>query len=84
MYKIAYSKEVAKKDLPLLPATMKKRIKKAIEQRLMQAPYLFGKPLQYSFKGQRSLRVGDYRIIYVIEEEATTVIITAIRHRSVV
>lgn len=84
MYRVIYSASVVKDDIPILPTTMKKRIQKAIEQRLMTEPFLFGKPLQYTFKGQRSLRVGDYRILYRIDEVATVVHITAIKHRSVV
>ncbi|KJV81821.1 plasmid stabilization system family protein [Rickettsia hoogstraalii str. RCCE3] len=44
-------------------------------------PIAFGKPLRYSLKGHRRLRVSDYRIIYRIEQETSTVIIIAIKHR---
>lgn len=84
LYRIVYSESVVKIDIPALPLTMKQRIKKAIEERLMHEPYLFGKPLQYAFKGQRRLRVGDYRILYGIYEEKQEVKIHAIQHRSVI
>ncbi len=80
-YQIQYQIHVVKKHIPLLSATAKTEIKKAIEKKLMTNPISFGKPLQYSLKGHRSLRVGNYRVIFRIEEEANTVIIIAIKHR---
>ena len=57
----------------------KKRIKQAIEERLVQDPIHFGKPLRYSFKGCRRMRVGHYRVIFKLE--AKTVLIVKIAHR---
>ena len=81
MYKIEYLVSVVKCDIPALPSTMKKIIKKAIEERLMVDPVGLGKPLRYSLKGHKRLRVGDYRIIYRIELSSNKVIIVAIKHR---
>lgn len=50
----------------------------------MHESYLFGKPLQYAFKGQRRLRIGDYKILYSINESKQEVRIHAIQDRSVV
>jgi mRNA-degrading endonuclease RelE of RelBE toxin-antitoxin system len=36
----------------------------------------FGKPLRYSLKGARRLRVGDYRVIYTIEPDEVVLIVT--------
>lgn len=44
-------------------------------------PVGLGKPLRYSLKGHRRLRVSDYRIVYRIEAEKNTVVIIAITHR---
>ena len=52
-------------------------IKKAIEERLTVDPIGFGRPLRYSLKGHRRLRVVIYRII----PENKTVLIVAIKHR---
>lgn len=60
---------------------MRKIIKEAIEKKLTKDPIIFGKPLRYSLKGHRSLRVGDYRVIYRIVEEQVLVIIIEIDHR---
>ena len=80
-YKIEYLISVVKEDIPLLPKKIKSVIKRAIEERLMLDPIGFGKPLRYSLKGHRRLRVSDYRIVYRINPENKTVIIIAIKHR---
>lgn len=81
LYQIHYLDSVVKDDIPELSTTAKKLIKKAIEERLMVDPIGFGKPLRYSLKGHRRLRVSDYRIVYRIESEVHSVIIIAIKHR---
>lgn len=80
-YKIEYIDVVVKNDIPALPKTIKATIRKAVEERLMHDPIGFGKPLRYSLKGHRRLRVGDYRIIYRIEASRNVVVIIAIKHR---
>ncbi len=79
MYKIEYLESVVEDDIPCLQKPDKLRIKKAIEEKLCNDPVRFGKPLQYSLKGCRRLRVGDYRIIYIIEKKV--VLIVKIGHR---
>ncbi len=79
MYKISYVEDVVKIDIPKLDAAAKKMIKETIEKKLTHNPIEFGKPLQYSLKGSRRLRIGDYRVIYTIESEL--VIIVKIGHR---
>ena len=78
-YKIIYQEVVIKKHIPALSSKAKLLIKNAIEERLATDPIAFGKPLRYSLKGHRRLRVSDYRIVYRIEDQ--TVIIIAIKHR---
>lgn len=80
-YQIRYVEEVANKHIPSLASDMRMVIKRAIEERLMTDPIRFGKPLQYSLKGHRRLRVADYRAVYRIEIETKTVVIVAIKHR---
>lgn len=81
IYTIEYLPEVVNKDIPKLNASAKKLIKRAIEERLTADPVSYGKPLRHSLKGQRRLRVSDYRIIYVIDSKKQIVTITAIKHR---
>ena len=79
MYKLFYSNEVIEKDIPKLSEPIKKRIKNAIEAKLLTDPVGFGKPLRYSLRGCRSLRVGDYRIIYQLMEQKINIVV--IQHR---
>lgn len=78
-YTIEYRQNVTATDIPLLPKTIRLTIKRAIEERLTVDPVGFGKPLRYSLKGFRRLRVGDYRVIYKIKGKI--VLISAIKHR---
>ncbi len=82
MYEILYSDEVVKEDIPKLGKPWKSKIEKAIESKLMTRPEVYGKPLRRSLKNYQKLRVGDYRVIFRIEER--TVKIFVIKHRSVV
>ena len=78
-YQILYQDHVIKSHIPALSTKVKSLIKNSIEERLMVDPIAFGKPLRYSLKGHRRLRVSDYRVVYRIENK--TVIIIAIKHR---
>ncbi len=81
LYLIEYLDTVTSNDIPSLPKRMKSSIKRSIEERLMVDPVGFGKPLRYSLKGHRRLRVGDYRVVYRIEDERDVVLIVTIKHR---
>lgn len=78
-YQIIYQDHVIKSHIPTLSTKVKLLVKAAIEEKLMFDPISFGKPLRYSLKGHRRLRVSDYRVVYRIENK--TVIIIAIKHR---
>jgi len=80
-YQISYLDVVVREDIPSLPKRTRELIQSAIEQRLAVDPIGYGKPLRYSLKGHRRLRVSDYRIVYRIEENTHTVLIIAIKHR---
>ena len=78
-YKLLYHPHVKEKDLHRLNKTMKKRIRAAIENRLMVDPVKYGEPLKRTLKGYRKLRVGDFRIVYKIEQD--NILIFGICHR---
>jgi mRNA interferase RelE/StbE len=71
----------AKKEIDTLDGSAKKIIKKAIEDKLMTEPLKFGLPLRRSLKNFFKLRVGDFRIIYEIENEEVTVLVIKVGHR---
>lgn len=82
IFDIQYHEAVVKEDISKLSSDWKVKIKSAIENKLSEHPEIFGKSLRKSLKGYRKLRVGDYRVIFRIEEK--TIKIFAIQHRSVV
>lgn len=79
-YRIEYLESVVRDDIPRLSKDARKRIRKAVEQKLTTHPIEFGKPLRYSLKGARRLRVQDWRVIYRIEPP-DVVLIVKIGHR---
>ena len=81
VYQIEYLDTVVDEDIPSLPVTVRERIKRAIETRLIVDPIGLGKPLRYSFKGHRRIRVGDYRIIYRVNNDKKLVTVILIKHR---
>lgn len=78
-YILYYHSDIKKHDLPKIPGNIKEIIRRAIEYRLGQDPFLYGEPLRQSLRGHRKLRVGDYRIIYRVAGK--TIIILKIGHR---
>ncbi|MBA3721739.1 MAG: type II toxin-antitoxin system RelE/ParE family toxin [Parachlamydiaceae bacterium] len=80
-YRIFYDLASKNKDFERIPSSIREIIKKAIQKKLTIDPVNFGKPLRYSLKGYRSLRVGEYRVIYKIDEDKVIVIIVDIDHR---
>lgn len=82
MYEINYHELVVSVDIAKLNSADKMRIKKAIEMKLQTQPDLYGKPLRRSLRSNRSLRVGQYRVVYRIRQKE--VLIFVIEHRSFV
>jgi mRNA interferase RelE/StbE len=78
-YQLLYHPDILKVDLPKIPRNLQQTIRRAIEGRLAQSPFLVGEPLRQSLRGHRKLRVGDYRVIYRVE--ANKIIILKIGHR---
>ena len=68
------------KDLKKIDKTWQKRILSKMKTTLIEDPYS-GKKLVGNLSPFWRLRVGDYRIIYAIEEKIVTVEVVKIRHR---
>ena len=77
-WKIEYNKE-AVRNLDKISNSKKNKIFKEIEA-LKENPDL-GKQLVGPLKGLRSLRIGNYRVIYKKDLQIITIIILAIGHR---
>jgi len=80
-YSIELSKEAADDSDALYRSDRKlfHRILKKIES-LEGSPYE-GKPLVANHKGEFSLRVGDYRIVYEIDSSNHVIYVLTIKHR---
>ena len=81
-FHLLYHPDVKKEDIRDIPQNIKKRIRMAIEDRIMTDPEKYGQPLKRGLQGYRKLRVGDYRIIYKIK--GAEVLIFKIGHRKAV
>ena len=68
-----------KEDVKKLDIKAKERIKRAIERKLTIAPEIYGERLRGTLKDLWKLRVGDYRVVFLIEGE--TVYVLGIWHR---
>lgn len=79
-YALKYDPLVKAKDVERLDSFWFSEIQNAIKKKLTSRPDLFGKPLRESLSGLRSLRVGDYRVVY--EVRSSTVYVLGILHRS--
>ena len=79
-YRIEYLESVVHEDIARLSKDVATRIRKAIENKLASHPVEFGKPLRYSFRGARRLRVEGWRVVYTIKPP-DVVLIVKIGHR---
>ncbi|MEW5950224.1 MAG: type II toxin-antitoxin system RelE/ParE family toxin [Thermodesulfobacteriota bacterium] len=66
LFELRYHPDVKEIDIPALKERLRKRIKNAIETRLMTAPHEYGEPLRKTLKGYWKLRVGDYRVVFKV------------------
>ena len=72
-------KRSAEKELALLPEVLHRRIATKLLQ-LENNPRPPGVQKLHGHDGYR-IRIGDYRVLYLIDDQAKTVEITAIGHR---
>lgn len=79
-YSLQYHALVVSLDIPALSHEWRNKIRRAIEERLTTYPEIYGKPLRRALKGYRKLRVGDYRVIFRIEQGVVKIFV--IQHRS--
>lgn len=78
---VVYHSQV-RKDLRDIPAEYRRRIQKAIEEKIAIDPTGYGQFLSGSLKPCFKFRVGPYRIIYDVRDREIVILIIA--HRSIV
>ena len=80
-YRIKYASRRAIRELERLPSEYRERVRTAIEA-LSDDPRPPGSiQLQGSLRGTRRIRVGDYRVIYRVDDRNNVVTVGYIEHR---
>lgn len=74
MFRIEYHSLVVENDIPKIDKSVRDRIREAIENKLVDKPMVFGAPLRGTLKGYWKLRIGDWRVVYLISAKAVRVI----------
>ncbi len=69
------------KDLKKLNRTSVKKIVAKVKNYLIQDPVKLGTPLKGNLKGLYRYRIGEYRVIYVIDQAEKKIIILKVNHR---
>jgi mRNA interferase RelE/StbE len=68
------------KDLRRLPTDLKRRIDTGV--RMLENNPGIGKRLRGELEGTMSLRIGDYRVLYAVQESGRLVVLLTVAHRS--
>ncbi len=68
-------------DLKKFDRTIAKKIVAKVKNYLILDPAKLGIPLKGNLKGLYRYRIGEYRVIFVIDEEEKKVIILKVDHR---
>jgi len=78
-WQVLYHPTVAKKDIPILSSVVAKRIKKVIEEKLVTNPLFYSFPLHGSLQNLFKLRVGDWRVVYSVNNRTVLILVIANR-----
>ena len=68
-------------DLKSVGPSAARRIMRAIDSKLTEAPLEFGAPLSGNLANFRKLRIGDYRVVYQVREREIMVFVLAVGPR---
>lgn len=79
-YSIEHHPHVLRDDIPKLGHVIRKRVMTVTRVKLTVDPIHYGKSLTQSLRNCRSLRIGDFRVVYQII--GSRVRILSVRHRS--
>lgn len=78
-YSVSYSRSAAKRFRSFHPQ-VQRRLKEAIEA-LACDPYPSGSIMILGGEGERRIRVGDYRIIYDVDDGRLLILVLSVGHR---
>lgn len=79
LYKVEINKKVRKKDLPSIPKKDLSRIIQRIKE-LSNNPYPLW-AVRLNGREEWRIRQGDYRILYIVQEQIITVFVVKVGHR---
>ena len=77
---IRYHPDV-KEDLESIGSSSARRIMRTIDAKLTKAPMQFGAPLSGTLSAFRKLRIGDYRVVYQVQDQQVIVFVLTVGHR---
>ena len=80
-YRIVIDELVLKKDFRKFGLEDQRKIIRAIRQKLTSRPKDYGEPLRGELKGFWKLRVGQFRVIYEVQEDEVVVSIVVVGFR---
>lgn len=81
MYRIVFDELVLRKDFKKIDLQDQKKIVKTIRKKLTTRPKDFGRRLRGELRGFWRLRVGEYRVIYEIQEDRVLVYVVLVGFR---
>lgn len=79
LYKVEITKKVRRKDLPSIPPKDVSRIANRIKK-LSENPYP-DDAIRLKGRLEYRIRQGDYRILYIVEDDILTVFVIKVGHR---
>lgn len=68
-------------DLESIGPSAARRIMRAIDAKLTSSPLQFGAPLSHGLANFRKLIIGDYRVVYQVQEKRVIVFVLAVGPR---
>lgn len=71
------------KELSKLPVKVRARAKQKLNQlAALENPTIIAKALKGNHSGCYRIRIGDYRLLFYLEEDTRTIVVIALAHRS--
>lgn len=73
--------DTACRGLDRLPLKIAQAVVEFVTHTLPSNPRRMSKPLQGEFEGLHSARRGDYRVLFLLDEETATLLVVRVAHR---
>ena len=81
MYHVTTASRRVEKEIIDLPRSVRERVLRAIQQLSDNPRPLGSRKLSGEMRGAWRIRVGDYRVIYDVDDDQKTAVILAVLHR---